>query len=174
MVSMIAIFSANNHNCRVTRTDRDYINIFKINDVISNEQMYLDYYYYILDLYRSATNRLRATEETKAWLTSVNYWFISPRVHEVDIPVISVSAARKARDLTVEFNSARWIDFRGKTVRGTKFRGLLACFSIRMYGILLLCIKCTLNTSQPPFSLANARLISSSLIFTLACNVLRR
>lgn len=73
MVSMIAIFSTNNHNCRDTRTDRDYINIFKINDVISNEQMYLDYYYYILDLYRSATNRLRATEETKAWLTSVNY-----------------------------------------------------------------------------------------------------
>lgn len=174
MVSMIAIFSAIYHNRRATRTDRDYINIFKINDVISNEQMYLDYYYYILDLYRSATNRLRATEETKAWLTSVNYWFISPRVHEVDIPVISVSAARKARDLTVEFNSARCIYFRGKTVRGTKFRGLLACFSIRMYGILLLCIKCTLNPSQPPFSLANARLISSSLIFTLACNVLRR
>ena len=92
----------------------------------------------ILDLYRSATNRLRATEETKAWLTSVNYWFISPRVHEVDIPLISVSAARKARDLTVEFNSARCIYFRGKTVRGTKFRGLLACIRTHVWHFITL------------------------------------
>ena len=64
--------------------------------------------------------------------------FFPPRVHEVDIPVISVFNARKARDLTVEFNSTRCIYFRGKTVRGTKFRGLLACICTHVWHFITL------------------------------------
>ena len=98
--------------------------------------------------------------------------FFSPRVHEVDIPAISVSDARKARDLTAEFNSARCIYFRGKTVRGTKFRGLIVSLYLYACMAFYYFVSCACLIQANPFSFA--RLISSSLIFILACNVLRR